>query len=823
MKKISIAIRDFALPVPRTGSIELHSGYGPAPMTGQHAHMIAQAMRAEEHSNYRAEVWTSQTFTVGEYQFTINGRMDGVFDGGHTKIEEIKTAFNIEELKKKLITNPNHPYCLQLKTYGYFQYMQTRIVPELTFHLASMRNRKTLDVPITLDIEEYEIWLQLRLAELVEEAKVMEASTKRRKKISKAIAFPFERPRPQQMDLLQAVADSVRTDVPLLVQAPTGLGKTAAVVYPVLREALSRGEKLIYVTPKNSQHSVAEETIKLFQDQGHHIKSLTLRAKAKLCFKAEPICNPEFCEYAKDHYQKVHENGLTDKLAKKKKVTYRSLRRLAESYQVCPFELQMELVERADAVICDYNYVFSPRSSLARFSPEGRSKTKRPNLVIDEAHNLPSRATSYYSPQLSSFVFALLKPGMERLPNPFSQQGRRLIDQCLLIIDSHRPVGCTTSAKIDLNVAAFMDHEAQINEFLTSYLESDVVIEPQDPVLKLANTWSNFVEALQFEGDNFFTTYTYYANGGTLKITCCDASDMLKENYAFFAHIVGFSATLKPFEYYAKLSGLDVSRTKMSEFKSPFPKENRKLLLIPQVSTRYSVRHANYAKIADGISRITAIKPGNYFVFFPSFDFLEHVAGRVKVPGFRIVKQTREMKNAAVEDVIDQLKRGGEPILLFAVQGGVFSEGVDYPGDMAIGAIIVGPGLPTFDLERELLKQFYDKRYGEGFGYAYVYPAMTKVVQSAGRVIRSETDRGLIVLMDNRFLTKPYAEAMPADWFVSSAHELVSREILKDIQNFWSGEQASFHFDATGVDSFQQARAQEVGEEPQFSPEETSQ
>ncbi|HEX4925401.1 MAG TPA: ATP-dependent DNA helicase, partial [Bdellovibrionales bacterium] len=447
---------------------------------------------------------------------------------------------------------------------------------------------------------------------------------------------------------------------------------------------------------------------------------------------------------------------------------------------------------------------------------------------------------SYYSPQLSSFVFELMKPGMERLPGTFAAQGRRLIDQCLLIIESHRPEGCTTSARVSLNVAAFMDHEALINEFLTSYLESDAVIEPQDPVLKLANTWANFVEAVQFEGDNFFSTYTYYPNGGTLKITCCDASDMLKENYASFAHVVGFSATLKPFNYYAKLSGLDVTTTKMSEFKSPFPKSNRKLLVIPQVSTKYSVRHANYSKIADGISRIASIKPGNYFVFFPSFDFLEHVAARVKAPGFKIVKQTREMRNAAVEDVIDQLKRGGDPILLFGVQGGVFSEGVDYPGDMAIGAIIVGPGLPTFDLERELLREFYEKRYGEGFGYAYVYPAMTKVVQSAGRVIRSETDRGLIVLMDNRFLTKPYADSMPADWYETSVQELVSREILKDIQNFWSGNQTAFNFDDApeapargGADSFAQSRvaadaygqsrAQEAGEEPQFSPEETSQ
>ncbi|MEQ1875353.1 MAG: ATP-dependent DNA helicase [Bdellovibrionia bacterium] len=803
MKKIQVAVRDFALPVPRTGSIELHSGYGPVPVTGQEMHSLTQALRVQSTPSYRPEVWISENFEHDGFQFAVSGRIDGIFDGVPSRIEEIKTAFSIDDLKRKL-SDPTHPYVLQLKTYGYLYYKQNGVVPELSFHLVSIRNRKkTDDFHITLDVEDYEVWLKLRLEELAEEARANEASAKRRKKIAKSLEFPFQEPRPHQIELLETVAKSLEGEEPLLVQAPTGLGKTAAVIYPMLQEALSRGEKLVYVTPKNSQHTAAEETIKLFQDQGQPVRSLTIRAKAKLCFKAEPICNPEYCEYAKDHYKKIGENQVVQTMSKKKKVTYRSLRKIAKAHEVCPFELQMDLVDKTDVVICDYNYVFSPRSSLQRLSPEGRGKTRRPNLVIDEAHNLHSRGTSYFSPALSSFVLELLRPALDRLPSRFANEGIQHLNRCLSLIEAHRPVGCTDSAVIELDSSAILEQEAKLNDFLMSYLESDFEIQTQVPILKLANTWSNFGEYCMLTGDNFFATYTAYPRGGTIKITCCDASAMLKEVYPSFSHVTGFSATLKPFDYYGKLSGFDLQKLRTSEFKSPFPRSNRKLLVIPQISTKYSARAANYSKIAQTIERVTKIRPGNYFAFFPSFEFLERVADLLHLPEFLILRQRREMKNAQVEEYLEEMKARRKPVLLFGVQGGVFSEGVDYPGDMAIGAMIVGPGLPTFDLERERIRQFYEKHYGDGFAYAYVYPAMSKVIQSAGRVIRSETDRGLIVLMDDRFLSRPYYETMPADWFEESARELVSSEILKDVTAFWNGEERP-------------ARSQAVNAEPHF-------
>jgi DNA excision repair protein ERCC-2 len=275
-----------------------------------------------------------------------------------------------------------------------------------------------------------------------------------------------------------------------------------------------------------------------------------------------------------------------------------------------------------------------------------------------------------------------------------------------------------------------------------------------------------------------------------VRITCCDASELLKPCFDSFERLVAFSATLKPFEYYSRLSGLASESLVTDEFQSPFDPRRRKLLLIPQVSTKFSDRARSAPKIAEAMARIAALKPGNYFAFFPSFAFLEQVRGSFIPPdGFEVRSQERDMRPSDVQEMMEHLAEGLVPTIVFAVQGGVFSEGVDYPGDLIIGAFIVGPPLPSFDLEREEMRKFYQSRYGAGFDYAYAFPAMAKAIQAAGRVIRTETDRGLIVLLDGRFLEGAYSRSMPADWFTHSPRELVSSAILREVQEFWSSEE----------------------------------
>ncbi|MCM2324573.1 MAG: ATP-dependent DNA helicase [Oligoflexia bacterium] len=793
MTLIALSIRDFALPVPRTGSIDAYSGYGRAPAEGQEIHLRVQARRAESSAAYQAEVPLVQELEHEGYRFRVGGRMDGFFDTDPPRIEEIKSSFNIHELAKRLEENPDdHPYCLQLKTYGYFYWLQHQVIPQLSFHLVSSRNGEADDLDVKLDVERYESWLRRRLEELAEEARKCEKRSARRRKIARDFPFPFEKPRPGQIELIAAVEKGMEARQRLLVQAPTGLGKTAGVLYPALKEALSRGQRVVYVTPKNSQHSVAEDAIARFQDTGSKVKSLTLTAKSKICFKNEPLCNPQYCEFARDHYTKVYANGVLDLLGRKKKLRKKSFQDVAEEFQVCPFELQLDAAADVDTVICDYNYVFAPRVAFGRLNANGIGQDGKPNLVIDEAHNLPSRAMDYYSPALSSVALEKMRDDLRALPVRFRAEAEGLLDDCLQVILSCRPAGLegARSTRIEPPVAPFLEQDAGLRAFLSRYLDSDVEIRPRDVVLRLCFYWSAFTDALGYVTDpehtEFFTTFQTHPTGGTVRITCCDASEMLEACYDEYENVVGFSATLKPFDFYAKLSGLDPETLRTEEFASPFPRERRKLLIIPQISTKYSERERNYPRIAETIERIAALKPGNYFAFFPSFDFLERVLAVFRPPeGFTALKQEREMKAARIEEILDYLRERVAPTVVFAVQGGVFSEGVDYPGETLIGAFVVGPPLPNFDLEREQMRDYYQKHYGSGFEYAYAFPAMAKAVQAAGRVIRSETDRGLIVLMDNRFLQPSYAGSMPADWFDENPRELVSASILKEVAEFW--------------------------------------
>lgn len=789
LRVVHLDIRQFALPCPRKGSIELHSGYGAPPTTGQEIHGIWQRRRQKENENYVPEKRMAWAFEEGPYEFKISGRADG-FIPDPLQIEEIKSTFDIDELWRKLSKDPDHPYIWQLRTYGYFQYKETGQIPSLKLILVSSRNFKSLELPIHLNVAEYELWLALRLQELVEETKIKEKLFSLRQSLASEMSFPFATPRRGQRELIESIESHVNSEHPLLVQAPTGLGKTVGVLYPILKDSLSRGQKTVYVTPKNSQHTVAEEAVEKLQENGSKIRSLTLTAKSKMCLKAETLCNPGYCEYARDYYTKVAEHDLVNKLAKKRSLTSEKIKELAQSHEVCPFELSVEAIERADVVIGDYNYAFAPRSLLGRLSEPLLESQEKPNLVIDEAHNLPSRSQDYFSPSLSVQELDILEREFVQLPSSIAFQSGALLRSARSLITAFGLDG--DSRKIEIDIEPFLDLERSIRALTTEYLESDAEVIPRDPMLRLMNLWSDFIAALSYTGPEFFQTYQKNRFTEMIKITCCDASEQLKSAYKEFKNVVAFSATLKPFNYYKELLGFPAEQTHTLEFQSPFDIENRQLMIIPQISTKFSDRTASASKIAEVINRVTNLKPGNYIALFPSFEFLGQVEKHLSLPEMRILRQEKDMKQMDVQIYLEELKGNSIPTLLLGVQGGVFSEGVDFPGDMLIGAFVVGPALPNFDFEREQIRNYFEDRYGKshGFNYTYVYPAMAKAIQSAGRVIRSETDKGVIILMDSRFLNPAYSEAMPQGWFKDSPKELVSNKILADIESFWKKAEA---------------------------------
>lgn len=781
-KNLQLGVADFAIPSPRQGSIEAYSGFGPLPNVGQEIHTLIQAQRIQANPVYVPEKWISHTFEFKTYRITVGGRMDGYVPGLPPIIEEIKTAYQLENLEKALKRNSSHPYRLQLQTYAYIHFLNTGVLPNIRLHLVDARSRESKDLEETFDLKTFEEWIQRRLAELVAEDEAFEKLKKRRKKSSDSFVFPFPDPRPGQKELIQTIDEALGKSARVMVQAPTGLGKTAAVTFPVLKDAMSRGQKAIYVTAKNSQHSVAEDAARRLQETGAKVKAHTLHAKSKMCLKDETLCNPEYCDFARNYYDKVASSGVIEKLRKKKNLTAKTFLKAGKEFEVCPFELQMETLASADLVICDYNYVFSPRNILGRLTNNGFGKTTPPNLIVDEAHNLPARANEYFSAALNASEMDSLFARATHLTESLRDSMSGISTAVQMRIRELAPEG-HRAARVTLEPDDFFDLLARSQELLAQFLASGIPLMKQDPVLAFCNAISSFAQGLLNQTDEFFCTYT--PEGPSLKITCCDASAHLREVYAQFSSSVGFSATIKPFEYYSKILGFSGDGLTTAEFTSPFPREHRKLLIIPQVSTRLRDRADNYGKIQSAIEKIVAIKPGNYFVFFPSFDFLHKVAARLSLPNFEILTQPREMRREAVEEYLEKLRAQSRPTLVLAVQGGVFAEGIDYPGDMLIGAIIVGPALPTFDFERELLREYYDSKFGNGFDYAYTYPAMAKVIQSAGRVIRSSRDRGLIVLMDRRFVHQNYLQTMPADWGIDEPERLVSNSILKDIKEFW--------------------------------------
>lgn len=788
MRKINIDVRNFAVPSPLVGSIESHSGYGSI-HSGQDIHKILQMKKGKDIEGYVAEKHFSITLTQEPFEFVVSGRADGFINANPCIIEEIKSSFDVEGLYDKLIHNSNHPYHWQLKTYGYIHYQHSGEIPILKLELVSSRNFKTITLEIDFNLEQYESWLKHRLEELVQETKIKEKIFNIRVKSSRSMVFPFTNLRPGQKELVNAIAENFAQSTPLLVEAPTGLGKTAGVLYPALKESLSRGQKVIFVTPKNSQHQVVETSVKLMQDQGAKIRCLTLTSRAKMCMKEEVICNPQYCEYAKEYYTKLADNDLVNVVGKMHRLTSKKFIELAEKYQVCPFELSLEGIDLADVVIGDYNYVFSPRSLIGRLSlPLLRPKEKA-NLIIDEAHNLPTRAQDYFSPSISIAQIIFYESQFTNLYDNFLNQGVSLTQDFIRLIKSY----AGESRKILIDPIPFIELGTRIREFTGSYLESDVEIKAQDPVLGFSNLSQNFIEALELTGPEFFHTYQKTHHQEMLKVTCCDASARLKESYKEFKNVIAFSATLKPFTYYLQLLGFPENKTKTYEFSSPFSKGHRKIMVIPQISTKYKDRNKNSPKICDVIERVLNLKSGNYIALFPSFEFMNMVAAKLNLPEFQILTQQKEMKLLLVNKYLNELRTGLTPTLLLGVQGGVFSEGVDYPGHMLIGAFVVGPALPNFDFEREQIRAYYEKRYGSeyAFDYAYVYPAMAKAIQSAGRVVRTETDRGIIILIDPRFLETSYSQTMPAEWFSESPRELVSQKILQDITDFWETQNAT--------------------------------
>ncbi len=778
--KLKIAVTDFAQKNQLSGDIDESQATGQvSPELGMEIHREIQDRRASEFLDYQREHQVKGCLTTSrDLEIDLSGRIDGMWsEGDSLLVEDVKSTLNLRKLRRNLLEDPEHDYILQVKTYGWLLWKQRGIVPRLRLLLVSAGSREEEVFPVEFDPEKFSEWVELR-QEFLEKLWVEVRQFKmRRKEMVKDLKFPFARKRSGQSELIKEVESACKSKLQLIIQAPTGMGKTAGVLFPLLKSGLRRGDKVFYVTPKNSQLREAESFMKSVAVDGERPLGLIMTSKPKICVNTEVSCTPEACPFAKGHYDKVNEHKLIGALRQEPIITGDVLRDYAARYEVCPYELSKQLMPWVDLIAGDYHYALSPQANLREIAKLPLVTDPKPLLAIDEAHNLAERSLDWYSHEATHIAEAVLAISPKKLRRRM-QILNEWLDTCL----SGAPAG---------SVVKRFDRKALIDNVNLWSAEMPAVLEAaQDddayrPLVETWFSWMNLRDLCQLPDELFFATKS--RDGCGLNMHCVNAGPLMRESLAKYQTLVAFSATMKPFSYHQTMAGFCEERAVNKEFVSPFPREHRKIIAIPQISTAWRDRPRSLNRIAEVIERVISMKRGNYIAFFPSFELLRQALSLVTADGFEVVEQPVGATMSWVQDVLRKLRKRRN-VLLFAVQGGVLSEGIDLPGEQLIGAFIVGPALSMITTEREERRKLLSKDGADGYALTYGYPAMAKSIQSAGRVIRSSKDRGLIILMDPRFLKPPYSDAIPADWIGEgeSTEALISHSILSDIASFWS-------------------------------------
>ena len=604
---------------------------------------------------------------------------------------------------------------------------------------------------------------------------------KRQASIQK-LEFPFDY-REGQKELAADVYRTIYRRKNLFIQAPTGTGKTMSTIYPSVR-AVGEGlaEKIFYLTAKSITATVALDAFRILGGKGYQAKTVLITAKEKMCVCEEMDCNPQNCPYAEGHFDRVND-AVFELLQKEEIFTREIFLEQAHRHRVCPFELCLDTASWADNIICDYNYVFDPNVYLRRFFAEG---TKEEYLfLVDEAHNLVERARSMYSAVLVKEDFLAVK----KLVKPYSKKVAAELEKCNKILLAYKRE--CEDYQICENISNFafalMRFGAAADTFLQKSTEFPGKKEFLDLYLKVRH-FLNMYERL----DEHYVIYTQFLENHSfmIKLFCVDPALNLQECLDKGRSTVFFSATLLPIQYYKKL--LSTKEDNYAIYaKTAFSKEQSCLLIGDGVSSKYTRRNRmEFQNIAKYIQKIVSAKNGNYMVFFPSYRFLEQVYEEFfPMMGEQTdcIVQTTGMKEEEREEFLGEFEKERKHSLVgFCVMGGIFGLGIDLKEELFIGAIVVGTGLPQVGQEREILRQYFETHSGEGFDYAYRYPGMNKVLQAAGRVIRTKEDRGVIALLDERFLQWEYRRLFPREWeeYTVCSHESVSN-VLK---NFWGGQ-----------------------------------
>ena len=777
-----ISVRDLVEFLLRSGDLDRRQSSGRRDAQAMQAgSRIHRKLQKQMGSGYQAEVTLKYQILLEDVPVSVEGRADGIWTDENREeplvvIDEIKGTYR--DLSR--MEAPVEVHLAQAKCYAYIygqQHGQMRMGVRMIY--ADLETEELRYFEETYTMEELSGWFRDLMAEYGKWVSFESLWQERRAESLKKLIFPFDY-REGQKDLAVSVYRTIARKKRLFIQAPTGVGKTLSVLFPALK-AMGEGlaSRIFYLTARTITRTVAVDALDLLRQQGMELKTVVLTAKEKLCVCEKPECDPDHCPRAKGHFdrinQAVYELWTTGPDACTREVILES----AERYQVCPFELSLDLAVWVDTLICDYNYVFDPNVSLKRFFADGVREDYL--FLIDEAHNLVERGREMYSASLEKEAFLQMK----KLLRGKREGLTKALDGCnryLLTLKRE----CESGFQILPQVGGFELQLQRLSTELDKYLEQPVPEEIREQVMEFYFSVWNFLGICDRLDDNY-VIYTEFSEEGHfwLHLYCVRPAENLRQCLDCGMAAIFFSATLLPVNYYKDLLTGNLEDYAVYA-KSPFDPANRLLLVGTDVSSRYSRRGAvEYKRMARYIYETVTVKTGNYLVFAPSYQVMEQVADRcVAYEDMECIRQESGMEEEEREAFLKEFeKERNHSLVGFCVMGGIFSEGIDLTEDRLIGALIIGTGLPQVCREREIVKEYFDKKGMDGFAYAYQYPGMNKVLQAAGRVIRTEADRGMILLMDDRFATISYQRLFPREWEQHAYCQVDS--LAGQLQEFW--------------------------------------
>lgn len=755
--------------------------------------------------NYHAEVPLCVSVDMGDYDLVVSGRADGIiyheksssnklseidhslsaytFDKGffpHIKktdkieIDEIKGTYQDLRFKKE----PELLHLAQAKCYGFiflcangldscdititYCNLETEIIKKFT----KTYSREELTLFFMGLVDSYKRWSDFSYYFSLEKINAIHG-----------LKFPYSY-RPGQFDLMAAIYRSIVQNGLLFMMAPTGTGKTLSTIYPAVM-SMGEGlcERIFYLTAKTMTARNAISAFELLAGNGYRGKTVALTSKEKMCINQTVECDPEKCPYAKGHFDRIND-ALYELLNQKDIFSREVITEKGKKAVVCPYLLEYDLCDWCDNIIGDFNYVFDPKAYLKRFFAAENSENYV--LLIDEAHNLPERGRKMFSASIDTSLLAKAK---KPIPKVFSKLKSKISSVQRAMKDSFEGRGEADFIVSELNI--LMPKLLRLKRALDEFLDdSKNRYEGIESLRELYFDVSFFLEVYEELDDNYVIKVHFSEKYTEVTLFCIDPSKRLQQKLSMARSSVLFSATLLPFHYYRSLS-CTVEKPFSIYAKSLFDPKNRLIVAGTGVTSVYKKRSEKmYEDYAAYIRKITSVKKGNYMVFVPSYAIMSEISGRLSTLECDVLCQTQDMGEEDRDLFLTEFKKVREKSLVaFCIAGGIFGEGIDLTGDLLIGVIIAGLPLPQVSFEQKILSDYFDRKYGEGFNYAYLYPAVNKVLQSAGRLIRTETDRGIIALLDDRYTRPDVRSLFPKEW--DEITSVTIENVEEVLKQFW--------------------------------------